>query len=262
MYRAALCGDGCRTAWHSRRRASCRRGRRGVCPHGGPTGDRKGGGRVSRRTVPVVHPFPDVARHVEQAVSIRRERAATGGSLAGPEQRIGEEVRHGAIEVFTPWISFSFETAARRLFPFCFCWQPQEAPAHGRKPGAIRDRILPADERDGMIQSIRRRLRVQPDIRLAGRAKGAFARRLRPRLRQAGARKWPGRDSRCPVRTAGTLRGSPVGRRSGRRRGGPRCAGRSSSSASSHPITNSPDGMRANSGRRSTDMEGAQVSTG
>src|SRR6476659_5496649 len=87
-------------------------------------------GFVPRR-VPVGRPLPDVADHVVQPVTVRRE--------CGDRRRALEAVRLGVLEwkltlpgighvtafrreLFAPRKLGAIEPAARRKFPFCFGW--------------------------------------------------------------------------------------------------------------------------------------------
>src|SRR5436190_6556593 len=75
------------------------------------------GGAVIARVVPVVDPFPDVPRHVEQAVAIRRIRAARRRAVRRLERGVDQEVRHVAVEAVSPRISFGLRAAPCSLLP-------------------------------------------------------------------------------------------------------------------------------------------------
>src|SRR4051812_10957462 len=86
-----------------------------------------GTGRVIVRPIPVGAPLPDVTRHVDQPVPIRRERAHRGG---GPEP-VGQSVLIGKValpvihlplstgeQFIAPHVLFAVESAPRGEFPF------------------------------------------------------------------------------------------------------------------------------------------------
>ena len=115
-----------------------------------------------------MHPFPDVAGHVEQAVAVRRVRPARSGTACRTLRRIAQKVREIAIETLAPGIALALETAARGFFPLGFGRQTDAPSGLRGQPRAIRDGILPANQRHGVIEPSLGRIGIGPHVRLTG----------------------------------------------------------------------------------------------
>src|SRR6516165_2942711 len=98
-------------------------------------------GRRSARHVPIRRPFPYIARHVEQTVAVRQERADRCRAFIS----IGEEVlprkvalpRVGSglaiwLHLLAPHERGADEPTARRILPLRFRWQTLSSPARIR----------------------------------------------------------------------------------------------------------------------------------
>ena len=184
--RAAPCAGGCTTASARRRPASCRRAEPQVADR---RARRVACARRCRNTARRTSrgPTPTRCRHVEEAVAVRRIRAARRRAVRRLQRRVDEEIRHVAIEAVAPRISFGLRAAARGLLPLRLGRQPEGLAGGRRQPRAVRDRVVVSDERDGMIGAIGQRMAVLPDVRPAGLAERRARARAPPALTTSGS---------------------------------------------------------------------------